>query len=205
MSFFSDFTGRSAQRDIRRADRQATSALTDGFNQQSQRYDQAAGMFDPFVQEGRQGSEMYNALIGLRGGDAANTAYGTLSSLPAFQGQLAQDSNALLRNLNARGMGGGGTAAMAGQRVLQQSVGNWLDRFQQAGQQGFQASNALAGTRMAQGDNAMGFGATRANQAVGLGNAMAGTRNTALNNLIGLAGAGANIASTAMGVPRMPR
>jgi hypothetical protein len=85
-------------------------------------------------------------------------------------------------------MGAGGTAAMAGQRVFQQTAGNWLDRYRDAGQQGFQATGQQAGIRSAQGDNAMGYGATRAGQAVNYGNALSQTRNAGLNNLLAIGG-----------------
>lgn len=204
MGFNIDLFGNNAAADVRRANKKATAALETGYGQQSQYYDQSAGLYDPYVSEGRDASEMYNALMGLRGGDAASGAYSTLAGLPAFQGQLASDSNAVLKNLNARGMGGGGTAAMAGQRVLQQNIGNWLDRYRDAGSQGFQATNALGNVRQAQGDNAMGYGATKANQAVQYGNALASTRNAGLNNLLAIAGTAANAYGTVMGVPKPP-
>lgn len=191
--FFNDLFGKSAQRDLSRANKQATSALEKGYGQQTQRYDQAAGLYDPYVSEGRAGSQMYNALLGLGGSDAASSAYDTLSGLPAFQGELASGSNAVLRNLNARGMGAGGTSAIAGQRVLQENIGNWLNRYRDAGAQGLQASGQLADTRMAQGDAAYGYGATKAGQAVNFGNALAQSRNTGANNLIGLLGAGGQV------------
>lgn len=190
MGFFDgfDFTGSKARSDMRRANKQATGALAEGYGQQSQRYDQAYGLYDPYAAEGRQGAEMYNALLGLRGGDAAQSSYDTLAGLPAFSGKFAQESNAVLRNMNARGQGAGGAAALAGERVLQQNIGNWLDRYRDAGRQGYEATGQQAGIRMNQGDNAMGYGATRANQAIGYGNAMAGTRNAGLNNLLNIAG-----------------
>lgn len=201
MSFFSNFFGSSAQADIRKANKQATNALETGYGQQTQFYDQAAGLYNPYVTEGRNASTRYNDLLGLNGAGAAGTAYSDLASLPAFQGQLASDSNAVLKNLNARGMGGGGTAAMAGQRVFQQNIGNWLDRYAQAGRDGFQATNSLANVRQTQGDNAMGYGATRANQATQYGNAMAQSRNIGINNLIGLVGAVGNAYGSMMKPP----
>lgn len=191
--FLDDFLGKSARRDLASANKKATSALEQGYGQQTQRYNQAAWLYDPYVSEGRAGSQMYNALLGLGGADEAQSAYDTLADLPAFQGELASDSNALLRNLNARGMGAGGTSAIAGQRVLQENIGNWLNRYRDAGAQGYQATNALAGVRASQGDNAMGYGATRAGQAVNYGNALAQSRNTGVNNLIGLLGAGGQV------------
>ncbi|MCB1470251.1 MAG: hypothetical protein KDK08_24595, partial [Rhizobiaceae bacterium] len=155
-------------------------------------YDQAAGLYDPYTQQGGKAATMYADLLGINGGDARAAAQGVLTSDPLFQGGLAQDSNALLRQLNARGQSGGGLANIAAQRVLQQNYGSWLDRYNQAGQQGFQATNALAGVRAAQGDNAYGAAATKAGLAVGQGNALASTRNTGINNLLGALGTAAN-------------
>ena len=128
--------------------------------------------------------------MGLNGADARGEAQGMITSDPLFQGGLAQDSNALLRNLNARGQGGGGQAQLAGQRVLQQNYGSWLDRYRDAGSQGFQATNALSGVRAAQGDNAYGFAATKAGQATNYGNALASSRSIGINNLMGAVGTG---------------
>ena len=100
--------------------------------------------------------------------------------------------NALLRQLNARGQSGGGLANIAAQRVLQQNYGNWLDRYNQAGQQGFQAAGAKSNLLASQGDNAYGFAATKANNALGRANALASTRNVGINNLMRAVGTGLN-------------
>jgi hypothetical protein len=194
-----DFTGSKARKDMARANAQATAALSEGYGQQQQRYDQAFDIYSPYAQQGKAANDFYTNALGLGGQDAQNQAIGTLTSNPLFQGQLGQESNALSRQLNARGMGAGGTAAMAGQRVFQQTAGNWLDRYRDAGRQGFEATNQQGNIRMGQGDNAMGFAATRANQGIQYGNALASTRNTGLNNLMGLAGVGIKAYTAGMG------
>jgi hypothetical protein len=177
MGFFGSFTGSSQRKDIRNANATANQALDQGYAQSQGYYNQAADAYAP-----------YNALLGLNGADARTEAQGMLTSDPLFQGGLAQESNALLRNLNARGQGGGGQAQLAGQRVLQQTYGNWLDRYRDAGTQGFQATAGQAGVRAAQGDNAYGFAATKAGNAIQYGNALASSRSIGLNNLSGLLG-----------------
>lgn len=189
MGFFS-LTGGSQRSDIRRSTAQANSMIDQGFNESQGYYDQAAGLYDPYTQQGGKAATMYADLLGINGGDARSEAQGVLTSDPLFQGGLAQDSNALLKQLNARGQSGGGLANIAAQRVLQQNYGSWLDRYNQAGQQGFQATNALAGVRATQGDNAYGAAATKAGLALGKGNALASTRNTGINNLMGAIGTG---------------
>lgn len=188
MGFFGSFMGNDQRKDIRNANAQATQALDQGYQQSQGFYDQAAQGYSPYVQQGQQASNQYNSLLGLNGADARSSAQGMLTSDPMFQGGLAQDSNALLRNLNARGQSGGGQAQLAGQRVLQQNYGNWLDRYRDAGQQGFQATNAQSNVRAAQGDNAYGYGATKAGQAINYGNAMSSSRNIGINNLLNVAG-----------------
>ena len=190
MGFFSNLSGGQQRSDIRRSTAQANSMIDQGFNESQGYYDQAAGLYDPYTQQGGKAATMYADLLGINGGDARSEAQGVLTSDPLFQGGLAQDSNALLKQLNARGQSGGGLANIAAQRVLQQNYGSWLDRYNQAGQQGFQATNALAGVRAAQGDNAYGAAATKAGLALGKGNALASTRNTGINNLLGAIGTG---------------
>ena len=103
---------------------------------------------------------------------------------------MGQESNALAKLLNARGASGGGLANIAAQRVFQQSAGNWLDRYRDAGQQGFQATNAQANIRAGQGDAAYGYGATKAGNAINYGNALAETRGIGVNNLLNIVGTG---------------
>lgn len=192
MGFLSNLTGGDQRADIRKGTKQALGDLATGYGQSQGYYDQASGLFDPYMQQGGQAAQMYADLLGINGADARAAAQGVLTSDPLFQGGLAQDSNALLRSLNARGQGAGGLAALAGQRVLQQNYGNWLDRYNQAGQQGFQAAGAKGNVLAAQGDNAYGYGATQANLRMGQANALAGTRNVGANNLLGALGTGLN-------------
>jgi hypothetical protein len=191
MGFFGSFTGSSQRKDIRNANATANQALDQGYAQSQGYYNQAADAYAPYAQQGQKASNTYNALLGLNGADARTEAQGMLTSDPLFQGGLAQESNALLRNLNARGQGGGGQAQLAGARVLQQNYGNWLDRYRDAGTQGFQATAGQAGVRAAQGDNAYGFAATKAGNAIQYGNALASSRNIGINNLSNLLGTAA--------------
>lgn len=192
MGFFSNLTGGDQRRDIRQGYKQANAMLDEGYGKSQGYYDQASGLFDPYMQQGGKASGMYSDLLGLNGADARSSAQGVITSDPLFQGQFPSDSNAMLRAMNARGQGAGGVAALAGQRVLQQNYGQWMDRYNQAGQQGFQAANAMSGIKAAQGDNAYGFAATKANNAMGQANAMGATRNVGMNNLLGAVGTGLN-------------
>ena len=199
MGFFGSLTGSSQRRDINRANRSATNALNTAYTAANQAYDTASGLFDPYVQAGAKGQDTYNALLGLNGSEARATAQNMITSDPLWSGKLAQDQNAILAYQNARGDAGGGRAYAAGQRSLLDNYGNWLDRYQSAGRQGFEATGSKANIGMAKGDMAMGYGATKAGQAINYGNAMAQSRGIGVNNLMGLLGTGLKAYSTFSG------
>lgn len=148
--------------------------------------------FDPYVQSGAQSQSFYDNLLGLNGADARAESQGVITSDPLFQGQLGQNSNAMLRHLNARGASAGGQAALAGQRVLQSTYGDWMDRYRTGGAQGLNATNAMAGYQAGRGDLSYGYGATRAGHETNFGNAMAQSRSIGINNLLGVASLGVN-------------
>jgi len=178
--------------------------LEQGYGQSQQRYDQAFDQFNPYAQQGGAANAMYGNLLGLNGADARDQAQGVITSDPMFQGAMGQQSNALLRQLNARGASGGGQAHLAAQRVLQSNYDNVLNRYAGAGQQGMQAAGAQAGIRTAQGDNAYGYGATRAGNAINYGNAMASAKGIGVNNLLALGGLATQAYGVARGVPKLP-
>lgn len=199
MSFFGSLTGSTQRKDIRAAQAQANQYLDTGYNKSQGYYDQAAGLFDTYAQQGQQGGNFYNSLMGLNGADARSQAQATITSDPLWSGKFAQDSNAMLANMNARGDGAGGNALVAGQRVLFDNYSNMLDRYRDMGRQGFEATGAQAGIRTGQGDNAYGYGATKAANALNTGNAIAGTRGIGVNNLMGLLGTGLKAYTAGMG------
>jgi len=190
IGFFSDFTGASGRSDIKTADRKATAALDRGYNTSQEYYDRAANSFDPYTSSGTAGQKMYGDLLGLNGTDARSSAQDIITSDPLWSGKLGEDTNAVLKNLNARGMGASGSAALAGQRVLLQNYNDVLDRYQGMGQTGLAATGQQAGVRTSQGDAAYGYGATKANQAIQYGNAMAQNRNVGVNNILSAISAG---------------
>lgn len=114
------------------------------------------------------------------------------------QAQLGQESNKLLRNLNARGSGPG-VQALAANRVATENYSGWLNRLQGVGQQGLQATGAQAGVRGAQSDLNWGYGASRAGQETNYGNARAAAQGIGWNNLLGAIGAGAKAYSAFSG------
>lgn len=192
MGFFGSFFGTDQRKDLKRSKAESDSALAQGYGDQTGYYNQAIGTLSPYQKQGTAASDMYYNALGTNGADAQTTAINTITSNPLFQGQLGQDSNAVARRLNAVGQGGGGLANLAAQRVFQQTAGNWLDRYRDAGSQGFQASGAVAGLQQGLGDNAMGYGASKAGNAINYGNAIANSRSIGVNNVLGLVGTAAD-------------
>lgn len=99
---------------------------------------------------------------------------------------LGQESNRLLRQLNARGNTYGGKAALAGARVGLENYEGWLNRLSGQGQQGGQYAGQQAAIRSGQGDMRYNFGATKAGQETSFGNAMGQARSVGVNNLLGV-------------------
>jgi hypothetical protein len=189
MSLWDDFTGASARSDLKKSKTQSDAALSTGYAGQQQDYTTAANSFDPYVEAGGKANAFYNDALGLNGADARTAAQSTITSDPLWSGGLATDQNAAYKALNARGMGASGAAMLAGQRVLTQDYGNWLDRYRDQGAQGFQATGQQAGVIQGRGNNAFNYGATQAGNDISYGNAMAANRNVGINNILGVVGA----------------
>lgn len=190
--FFGSFTGATQQKAIDAANKKSNQYLDTGYADARGDYTSAISGYDPYVQSGTQANEFYRNALGLGGADAQGTAISTLTSNPLFLGELAQDSNALSRVLNAQGASGGGKAQLAAQRVFQQNAGNWLDRYANLGSQGFQATGARANALTNRGNLATDYASAKAGNAINYGNARAANAGTTLNNLFSIAGLGVN-------------
>jgi hypothetical protein len=186
MGLLSSFFGKDQRRDLERARAESEAAMAQGAQQQDTRYSEAEGMYQPYAQQGQEANTFYNDVL-MNRGDATER----FSANPLFNGELASNFMAAQRAGNAAGWGAG-KEALAGQRVFGQTAGSWLDRYRDQGAQGLTATNQMAGLRAGRGDNAMGYGATRAGNAINFGNAMAANRNTGINNLMGLGGLAVN-------------
>jgi hypothetical protein len=188
MGLIGSFFGRDQKKDLQAARAESDAALSQGYNQAQADYTAAEGYYQPYADVGQGGIEdqnFYSDVLHNRG-----DAVGKFSSNPLFSGELGSNFMAAQRAGNAQGWGAG-KEALAGQRVFSQTAGNWLDRFRDSGQQrvntGLTATNQMANLRSARGDNAYGYGASKAGNAIQYGNAMAANRSTGLNNLMGLA------------------
>lgn len=193
MSFWSDFTGKSAQKDLKRANAQASEHLAQGYTQQRSDYESALGDFTPYAQSGQQANAMYADAIGLNGVDARQQLVDQYAYADPFR-QFNEDTanKAIARRWNAGGSYDSGAARLAAARAnLERGSQDWnamLDRWGGAAGQGMQAAGATAGIKTGMGDNAYNYRATQAGQAINQGNAMAASRSTLSNNLLGLAG-----------------
>lgn len=180
MGLWDAFTGAAQAKTIKKGSQQAQNALMTGYNTAGgaldTSYDTARGYVDPYVGTGTRYQQRYDDLMGLNGDEARTAAQGVITSDPLWSGQLAQAQNAALRNLNARGLSGSGTAALAGQRVLLENYQNMLNRYQQGGQQGLAASGMGA-------DIASRYGSARAGLDYGNAQQLAGVHQSTANAL----------------------
>lgn len=204
MGFFSNLTGGDSRRDIRRSKARAEGLLTEGYEGATGRYDEAFDIFTPYAEQGQEANRLYGQAIGLGTDAEREAAQSRYFQDPAMQSILGDKSNALLRQLNARGNTYGGKAALAGARVGRENYEGWLNRLMGQGQQGGQYAGQQAGIRMGQGDMTYGFKSSLAGNEINAGNAIAGTRNTGINNLLG-AGETAMKAAVAFSDVRLKR
>jgi hypothetical protein len=206
--FFSDFLGKSQQKDLANSKAQADAALGQGYGTAQGNYKTAQGMYDPYRQQGQQANALYGNALGLNGVDAQKAFGANFAASDPFRQQNADfANNSLMRQYNARGMGNSGTAALATQRASlergSQDYNNYLNRLQGQGQQGFQATGAQAGLEQGMGDLAYGYGQQQAGNAINYGNALAQSRSIGVNNLMGMGGLALKAAGAAYGMPPM--
>lgn len=188
MGILGSFLGSDQRKDIAAANAQANGYLDKGYNSAYGDYTTAINNYSPYTTSGAAANTFYSNALGLNGTDAQNSAISTMTSNPLFSGQLNQDSNALLRTLNAQGSSGGGKAQLAAQRVFQSNASNWLDKYANLGSQGLSATNAQSNALTGRADMTTNYYGTKAGNAVNYGNALANSRTTGINNILGLAG-----------------
>ncbi len=186
-----DLTGATARKQLKGAKKASDAALKEGFDTAITRYDQGYSELEPYATSGTAANTRYNQLLGL--GTAEERAAGQQTYLddPIFSSVLNQQSNALLRQQNARGATYGGQTVQMGGRLGMEAYQGYLDRLRGQGDQGFQATGARSNIRLGQGDAAWNYGATKAGSAINYGNARAAASNTLTNNLLNIAGTAA--------------
>jgi hypothetical protein len=195
LGIFDALFGDGGEKELRSAKKKSDAALTEGYDAATGRFDEAFELFTPYAEQGQVANQRYNQLLGLGTPEERDAAQQTYLDDPAFQGMLGLESNRLLKQLNARGQTYGGTSALAGARVGLEGYGNYLNRLQGQGQQGFGATTSQANTRMNQGNLDFGFGATKAGSEINFGNSVAQAQQSGVNNLLSLVGTGAQAAA----------
>jgi hypothetical protein len=191
VGFFGSFFGDDQREDLAQANKKATGHLKTGYADQKAQYGQAVQTLDPYAQGGQAGFQAYTNALGLNGAGAQQQVQQGYFNDPGMMGMEDLAQNRLLRSLNARGVSDSGQQRLASARVQQENYGSYLNRLMGLGQQGQQVAGAQSGLQAQMGDNAMGYGATRAGQAINQGNAMAQSRGIGMNNVLGVLGAGA--------------
>lgn len=193
MSFFGSFFGKDQQGDITNANRQATGALTAGKTAALGNYSQAQGMYQPYAAQGGRANALYGDALGVNGAGARSAAMANFAQGNPYS-QAGDDyaMQGVMRQMNARGMGSSGNALLAAQRVGSERFDNrfntWMGQMQGAGQQGLQATGAMAGLQQGMGDIESGYGQQMAANAINFGNALASSRNIGTQNMLGLGG-----------------
>lgn len=195
MGFFGSLFGSDQAKDLKRAKKASDASLKEGFDSAMTRYDQGYDELEGYSSSGQLANTRYNQLLGLGTDEERAQAQARYTSDPIFSSILQNQSNALLRQQNARGATyGGQSVAMAGRLGLE-NYNDYLNRLQGQGQTGLQATSQQSNIRLGQGDAAWNYGATRANSSINFGNAMAANRNTGLNNLLNIGGTVAKAAA----------
>jgi len=198
--------GTSQQKDLKAGKSAADNALATGYQGAQANYGNAQSMYAPYAQQGQQANSMYGNALGLNGVQAQKDFGSNYAASDPFREQNADFANAgLMRQWNARGMADSGASRLAVSRASlergSQDYGNYLNRLQGAGQQGFQATGAQAGLEQGKGDLATGYGQTRAGNEINYSNALAQSRSTGINNILNVAGTVAKVAGAAYGMP----
>lgn len=191
MGLLGSFFGSDQRKDLRRAKAASDRELDAAYKGADEFYAQGQELYDPYIEQGRTGSDVYSQAIGLGTPEERAAAQERYFSDPAMQAVLGQQTNALLRKFNASGSGtGGGRLALAGTRVGLENYGNWLDRVKGVGDQGFTATTGKSNVLLGRGDSRWNFGATKAGNEINAGNALAQSRNVGVNNLLNVASLG---------------
>lgn len=205
MSLWGAFTGSDARRYAQDAYNRNSREMQTGYDRsmgyQGQGYQSAVNRLSPYAQAGQQGQQAYTNLLGMGGAEAqrgARTAYEGFN--PYLGSDMSMADKAISRRSASMGMMDSGMNALARNRAAMEmgtrDFNSYADRLQGLGQQGFQASNLLAGydqNNAAQQiaiENALRNGNVQ--NSTQFGNAQAQAGQGAFNNVLGLAGLGLN-------------
>lgn len=193
MGLFSNWNGSDSRKDLRRAQGALTEGYNTGLGALGAGRDQALGYLSPYMDDGAS-MDFYDRLLAGDQG-AVETAMGN----PMFSGALQAEQNATLANMNARGMGGSGAAALAAARVNNEDGYRRLGLYRDRAGMGAQFAGMGADIATGYGNNAANLAMQNAQGQAGIHRSIAETRNTGMNNLMGLMGGIGKIAALPMG------
>ena len=160
---------------------------------QQQRYNQAVGYEQPFMQSGQNALNQYGNALGLNGSDAQQAYYNNFQNDPGFQGSVNYGLQQLQAQQAAQGMGlsGNALAALQGysQNALSQEYQTRLSDLFQNAQLGVNSANALASASTSNGNALANYnlaaGQAQGSGLSGLGNGVASAANGYANYYYG--------------------
>ena len=139
---------------------------------QQQRFNQAVGYEQPFMQAGQNALNLYNNATGVNGTAAQQAYYNNFQNDPGFQASVNYGLQQIQAQNAAQGMGLSGNALAAlqsySQNALSQQYQTRLGDLFQGAQLGANSANALAGASTSSGTAQGNFNLT-AGQAQGTG------------------------------------
>ena len=206
MGFFSSLLGKDSanaaqQLGYRNRD-QINSSYADANGQAKTGYDDSMGYYKPYAEAGHRGQTAYENTLGLNGQQARQQQFREgYEQDPALQYRQQQNQTAmtnLLRKYNASGQGVNSGAALYGAGRLQNEQfntdwGNYQNRLQGMGQQGFQAAGQQAGLTSGYynglADRAVGRGSALTQSDTNATMAASNARMQGMNNLMSGIGA----------------
>ncbi len=160
---------------------------------QQQRFNQAVGYEQPYMQSGQNSLNQYNNATGANGAAAEQAYYNNFQNDPGFQAGVNYGLQQIQAQNAAQGMGlsGNDLAALQSysQNALSQEYQTRLGDLFQAGQLGANSANALAAASTssgtAQGNYNLAAGQAQGNSISGLGSGIAGATNNFANYYYG--------------------
>lgn len=202
MSFWDDFTGASARKDIQKGKAQATGQINAGETAALGSFGTATGRLDPYATGGRSGFDAYLASLGLSGADAQKGIESTYFNDPIQNALMDRITRANTRRFTGVGMGNSGAATQSLTNALLANWGAYQDRLKGVGDTGFGAATTQGGYDTHAGDTQFAAGQHRAGIDIGTANAIAQSRSTGINNLLNVAGTVAKFFNPTPGIPR---
>lgn len=191
MAFWDSFFGNKQREDITNADAKSTKYLGQGRDDAVSNLKAAQDIIKPYAAQGTRANALYGDATGANGQDAYQAAMGNFAGSDPFRQQNeAYARQADQNRYSARGWSGNASLAAARASTERGATdwNNYLMRLQGQGQQGFQATGAVAGLQQGIGDVQNGYNQQMAGNAINYGNAMASSRTQGVQNILGAAG-----------------